>query len=84
MMQKEVAERIASPAGKKTYGILSVLLQAFFDVEVLFHVKPGSFFPPPKVDSSVLRLTRNSTLSAAASHFIEHVHQQAKQLRFLL
>ena len=62
MIQKEVADRIASPAGSKQYGILSVLLQAYFHVEKLFAVKPGSFFPPPRVTSGVIRLTRNSTL----------------------
>lgn len=61
MIQKEVADRIASPSGSKEYGILSVLLQAYFNVEKLFNVKPGSFFPPPKVTSGVIRLTRNST-----------------------
>lgn len=60
MLQKEVADRIASPHGSKTYGILSVLLQAYYDIEFLFTVKPGSFFPPPKVTSGVIRLTRNS------------------------
>ena len=59
MVQKEVADRIIAPAGSKTYGILSVLLQAYFQVEGLFSVKPGSFFPPPKVTSGVIRLTRN-------------------------
>ncbi len=59
MIQKEVADRIASPAGSREYGILSVLLQAYFRVEKLFAVKPGSFFPPPKVSSGVIRLTRN-------------------------
>jgi len=62
MVQKEVADRIASPAGSKQYGILSVLLQAYFHVEKLFTVKPGSFFPPPKVTSGVIRLTRNQVL----------------------
>ena len=62
MIQKEVADRIASPAGNKTYGILSVLLQAYFHIEGLFTVKPGSFFPPPRVNSGVIRLTRNHTL----------------------
>lgn len=61
MIQKEVADRISSPAGSKEYGILSVLLQAYFDVEKLFAVKPGSFFPPPKVSSGVIRLTRNQS-----------------------
>lgn len=60
MIQKEVAERIAEGPGSKTYGILSVLLQAWYDIEFLFGVGPGSFAPPPKVDSAVIRLTRNS------------------------
>jgi 16S rRNA (adenine1518-N6/adenine1519-N6)-dimethyltransferase len=59
MIQKEVAQRIAEPPGSKKYGILSVFLQAFFDIEYLFTVKPGSFHPPPKVDSGVIRLVRN-------------------------
>jgi 16S rRNA (adenine1518-N6/adenine1519-N6)-dimethyltransferase len=61
MIQKEVAERIASKEGNKTYGILSVLLQAFYDVEYLFSVPPHVFNPPPKVTSAVLRLKRNKT-----------------------
>jgi 16S rRNA (adenine1518-N6/adenine1519-N6)-dimethyltransferase len=61
MIQKEVADRITSPPGNKTYGILSVLLGAFFDMEYLFTVKPGAFRPPPKVNSGVMRLTRNAT-----------------------
>lgn len=60
MIQKEVAERIAEPPGSKTYGILSVLLQAYFDIEYLFTVKPGVFNPPPKVNSGVIRLKRNN------------------------
>ena len=62
MLQKEVAQRICSPPGSKVYGILSVLLQAYYDVEYLFTVKPDVFIPPPKVDSGVIRLTRNSRL----------------------
>jgi 16S rRNA (adenine1518-N6/adenine1519-N6)-dimethyltransferase len=61
MVQKEVAGRICSPPGSREYGILSVLLQAYFNTESLFTVKPGSFFPPPKVHSGVIRLTRNPT-----------------------
>ena len=61
MIQKEVAERIVAPPGSKTYGILSVLLQAFYDTRLRFNVKPGSFFPPPKVTSSVITLNRNET-----------------------
>ena len=60
MLQKEVAERICSGPGSKVYGILSVLLQAWYDCEYLFNVEPHVFAPPPKVRSGVLRLTRNS------------------------
>ncbi len=60
MFQKEVAERIAAKSGNKTYGILSVLLQAFYDIEYLFTVHEHVFSPPPKVKSAVIRLTRNS------------------------
>ncbi|HEC45080.1 MAG TPA: 16S rRNA (adenine(1518)-N(6)/adenine(1519)-N(6))-dimethyltransferase RsmA [Bacteroides sp.] len=60
MIQKEVAERISSPPGSKVYGILSVLLQAFYDIEYLFQVGPGVFDPPPRVQSAVIRLRRNS------------------------
>jgi len=59
MIQKEVAQRIAAPPGSKTNGILSILLQAFFEIEYLFTVEPGEFMPPPKVHSAVIRLTRN-------------------------
>lgn len=59
MLQKEVAERIAAPHGNKTYGILSVLLQAWYDIELLYKVGRGVFNPPPKVESAVLRLRRN-------------------------
>jgi 16S rRNA (adenine1518-N6/adenine1519-N6)-dimethyltransferase len=62
MIQKEVAERIAAPPGSKTYGILSVLLQAFYDIKYLFTVHEHVFVPPPKVKSAVIRLTRNSIL----------------------
>lgn len=65
MIQKEVAERIASKEGNKTYGILSVLLQAFYEVEYLFSVPPNVFNPPPKVTSAVLRLRRNETETLA-------------------
>ena len=58
MFQKEVAKRICSEEGSKVYGILSVLVQAFYDAEYLFTVPPNVFNPPPKVDSGVLRLTR--------------------------
>lgn len=59
MVQKEVGQRIASGPGNKDYGILSVLLQAYYDIEYSFTVPPGAFDPPPKVDSGVIRLVRN-------------------------
>ena len=59
MFQKEVADRVVAPPGSKTYGILSVLLQAFYDCKRLFLVSRGSFNPPPKVDSAVILLQRN-------------------------
>lgn len=63
MIQKEVAERIAEKPGTKTYGILSVLLQAWYDIEYLFTVGEGAFNPPPKVKSAVIRLVRNGRTS---------------------
>jgi 16S rRNA (adenine1518-N6/adenine1519-N6)-dimethyltransferase len=65
MFQKEVAERCASPAGSKDYGILSVLIQAYYNIDYLFTVKPGTFNPPPKVNSGVIRLSRNQSVSLA-------------------
>ena len=59
MIQREVALRIASQPGTKAYGILSVLIQAWYDVEYLFTVEPSVFNPPPKVQSAVIRMTRN-------------------------
>lgn len=58
MFQLEVAQRIVSPSGSKTYGILSVLTQAFYDVKLEFRISPGNFNPPPKVQSGVLRAVR--------------------------
>lgn len=59
MIQKEVAERLAAKPGTKAFGILSVLIQLWYDVEYLFTVPPGVFNPPPKVQSAVIRMTRN-------------------------
>jgi 16S rRNA (adenine1518-N6/adenine1519-N6)-dimethyltransferase len=75
MIQKEVAERIASKHGNKTYGILSVLLQAFYDIEYLFIVSEHVFLPPPKVKSAVIRLKRNqvSELPCDETLFVEVV-----------
>ena len=77
MLQKEVAKRIASEHGNKVYGILSVLLQAYYDIDYLFVVKPGAFNPPPKVDSAVIRLTRNqnATLGCDEPLFFRIVKQ---------
>lgn len=60
MIQKEVADRIAEKPGTKTYGILSVLLQAWYDIDYIISVGSGAFSPPPKVQSAVIRLRRNS------------------------
>jgi 16S rRNA (adenine1518-N6/adenine1519-N6)-dimethyltransferase len=60
MFQKEVAERVAEKPGTKRYGILSVLLQAYYDIEYLFTVDENVFIPPPKVKSGVIRLKRNN------------------------
>jgi len=60
MVQKEVAERFCASPGSRTYGILSVLLHAWYHTEYLFTVPPGAFVPPPKVQSGVIRLTRNN------------------------
>ena len=63
MIQKEVAVRMAEPPGSKSYGILSVLLQAWYDIEYLFTVNENVFNPPPKVKSAVIRMKRNATQS---------------------
>ena len=82
MLQKEVAERIASKHGNKSYGILSVLLQAFYDIEYLFTVSEHVFVPPPKVKSAVIRLKRNSTLALPCNEaFFVEVVKAAFNLR---
>jgi 16S rRNA (adenine1518-N6/adenine1519-N6)-dimethyltransferase len=63
MFQKEVAERIAAPPGSRTYGILSVLTQAYYEVSYLFTVPPQAFEPPPKVDSGVLMMVRKPQIA---------------------
>ena len=70
MLQKEVAERIASPPGSKAYGILSVLLQTWYEIEYLFTVPENVFVPQPKVKSAVIRLTRNSRRVLPCSEFL--------------
>ncbi len=87
MFQKEVAERVAAGPGSKTYGILSVLLSAFYDIEYLFTVHENVFNPPPKVKSAVIRLRRNGvqTLSCDEALFVRVVkagfNQRRKTLR---
>lgn len=77
MLQKEVADRIAEEHGTKTYGILSVLLQAYYEIDYLFKVPPGAFTPPPKVMSAVIRLRRNSRekLGCDEAMFVKVVKQ---------
>jgi 16S rRNA (adenine1518-N6/adenine1519-N6)-dimethyltransferase len=86
MVQKEVAERIASKHGNKTYGILSVILQAFYDIEYLFTVSEQVFLPPPKVKSAVIRLTRNkrSALPCSETLFVEVVKAAFNQRRKMM
>ena len=87
MFQKEVAQRIASKPNNKTYGILSVLVQAFYKVEYLFDVLPSSFNPPPKVMSGVIELTRKTeaiTISNEKQFFVlvkTAFNQRRKKLR---
>ncbi|MGS2727780.1 16S rRNA (adenine(1518)-N(6)/adenine(1519)-N(6))-dimethyltransferase RsmA [Psychroserpens sp. BH13MA-6] len=83
MFQKEVAERICSKEGSKVYGILSVLVQAFYDAEYLFTVPPSVFNPPPKIDSGVLLLKRktNYTLACDEQLFFRVVKTAFQQRR---
>ena len=87
MFQKEVAERVVSPPGSKKYGIISVLLQCYYDVEYLFTVDENVFDPPPKVKSAVIRLRRNDRdkLDCDEKKFIQLVKtafgQRRKTLR---
>ena len=86
MIQREVAIRIAEPPGSREYGILSVLLQAWYDVEYLFTVSEGVFNPPPKVKSAVIRLRRNSTatLDCDEALFVKVVKASFGQRRKML
>ena len=82
MFQKEVAMRICADHGSKTFGIMSVLVQAYYDAEYLFTVPPTVFNPPPKVDSGVLRLTRKASLELSCSEaFLYKVVKTAFQQR---
>jgi len=86
MFQKEVAERIVAPEGNKTYGVVSVLVQAFYKGEYLFTVENGNFTPPPKVRSAVIRLTRkeNDDLGCDPKLFKQIVKQSFSQRRKML
>ena len=86
MVQKEVAERITSKPGSKKYGILSVLLQAFYQTEYLFTVNETVFLPPPKVKSAVIRLSRNQVtkLSCDEEIFFKIVKSAFNQRRKIL
>lgn len=83
MIQKEVAERLAAGPGSKTYGILSVLLQAWYDIEYLFTVHENVFNPPPKVKSAVIRMRRNGVtqLDCDEKLFVKVVKQAFNQRR---
>lgn len=81
MIQKEVAERICAPPGSKTYGILSVLLQAYFEVEYAFSVPPEAFRPPPKVMSGVIRLLPRPDPPAVSFAALRQVVKAAFQQR---
>ena len=82
MLQKEVAQRLASKEGSKTYGILSVLLQVYYDIELLFDVPAHVFDPPPKVVSAVIRLKRNTRKELECdSAFFKKVVKAAFQTR---
>lgn len=83
MIQKEVAERIAEKPGTKTYGILSVLLQCYYNIEYLFTVNENVFDPPPKVKSAVIRLTRNNVVDLGCNErlFVSIVKSTFNQRR---
>jgi 16S rRNA (adenine1518-N6/adenine1519-N6)-dimethyltransferase len=83
MLQKEVAQRLASPPKSKDYGILSVFLQAYYTIEYLFTVEPQVFNPPPKVRSGVIRLKRNQVekLDCDEKLFVQVVKQGFNQRR---
>mgnify|MGYP001196146262 CR=1 FL=1 len=83
MFQKEVAERICSKPNSKKYGVLSVILQAYFDCEQLFDVSSKNFYPQPKINSTVIRLTRNkiSELDCRHEDFIRTVKEGFSQRR---
>lgn len=86
MFQKEVADRIVSEPNNKSYGILSVLMQTWYNCEYLFTVKEGSFFPPPKVKSAVVKFTRNNITDIGVEEklFIDIVKTAFNQRRKMI
>ncbi len=86
MFQKEVADRIISKPNKKSYGILSVFIQAYYNAEHIINLSPDEFLPPPKVNSSVIRLTRNNTekLNCNEKLFWQVVKQTFNQRRKMI
>ena len=83
MVQKEMAERMAAKEGSKTYGILSVLMQAWYDIDYLFTVNENVFNPPPKVKSAVVKMRRNATTDLGCDEklFVSVVKQAFNQRR---
>lgn len=87
MFQRELAERVLAPEGSKVYGAISVLVQAYYTGAVVMHLKPGSFNPPPKVDSTVIALTRKPNyeqLGCSERHFRKLVKVSFQQRRKML
>jgi len=87
MVQREVAERIVSPPGSRSYGVLSVLLQTFYDVSVPMRVRPGAFLPPPRVESALLRLVPRTPAPAlpwperpAFVRLVRHVFNERRKV----
>ena len=85
MIQKEVAERLAAKPGTKAFGIITVLVQLWYDVEYLFTVPPGVFNPPPKVHSAVIRMTRNGVTDpgcdvALLTRIVKQSFQQRRKM----
>jgi len=85
MFQKEVAQRIVSPPGNKVYGLLSVWVQVFYNVKYLFTVNEGSFNPPPKVKSGVIRLVRKENIDTGCDeelllNIIKHGFNQRRKI----
>ncbi len=81
MVQREVAERITAKTGHKAYGILSIFLGIYYDCKIAFHVKPGAFFPPPKVNSSVITLEKKQNIPFFDKKKLFHIVKTSFQQR---